>query len=156
MDDDTLRHKMSYTPVSKYEERFCQEVIDFVGSGHSLEAFAGRIGTTRQTVYHWKEMHPEFKEAVQQAFDRRNILMEQMLKDLANGTSKGSAAAAIFIAKNFTAMRDQSSLDLTTLGQKINLVTYGDADNLKKALEQEKNVGSGEASGSDTGIPGAV
>ena len=76
-----------YTPVSKYKESFCEEVLDFVGDqGYSLESFAGHIGTTRQTVYKWKDVHPEFKEAVQAAFDLRNKYYEDMLQDLAKAT----------------------------------------------------------------------
>ncbi len=48
---------------SKYDPKYCQEIIDFLGQGFSIEAFAGYLGMAIDTIYQWDKKHPEFSEA---------------------------------------------------------------------------------------------
>lgn len=100
---------------AQYKPEHDQQVIDFIGSGHSLEAFAGNIGVGRTAVYAWRERHPSFGSAIEKALDLRTEFCEKLLKRIAI-TGKGNASTAIFLSKNWTSMRDQTQMDVTSGG----------------------------------------
>lgn len=52
---------------SKYEERFCQMLIDHMSKGKSFESFAAVAKVGRRTLFDWLEVHPKWKEAKDQA-----------------------------------------------------------------------------------------
>ena len=60
-----------------YRPEYCEQVIDHMAQGLSFEAFAGRVGVTKRTLYDWVEAHPEFLEAKQLAYERCRIFWEQ-------------------------------------------------------------------------------
>lgn len=130
-----------------YRPEYCDQVIDFVGTGHSIEGFAGHIGVHRDTVYHWKELYPEFAEAMRIAQDKRIVVIEDMLMEIAR-TGKGNASAAIFIAKNRGEMKDDFGLDHTTKGEKItNTVSDGDFAKLMATYAAHRGAESGGLEG---------
>lgn len=59
------------TPVgapTKYDPKFCQQIIEHGRQGGSVEAFAGKIEVSKQTIYNWcnsehESFHPEFLDA---------------------------------------------------------------------------------------------
>lgn len=55
-------HTLAGRP-SKFDPRFCDELIRHMQLGYSFEAFAGRIGTCKQTIYNWLKEHVEFLDA---------------------------------------------------------------------------------------------
>ena len=65
------------TPV--YKARYCLDVIDFMGRGYSLTAFAGEIGVSRAVLDRWAETHPPFATAVERAEARRARVLEGRL-----------------------------------------------------------------------------
>lgn len=103
---------MAFKGKVQYNPSFCEEVIKFIGSGHSVEAWAGKIGAGRTMVYYWREHHADFKEALELALDLRTQYCENLLKSLATGERTGNPASAIFLAKNWTQMRDQTDLEV--------------------------------------------
>src|SRR5262252_3316717 len=52
---------------SEYREEYDQLVIEFMGQGFSLTAFAGHIRVARDTVYEWIKRHASFSDAVARA-----------------------------------------------------------------------------------------
>ena len=62
---------------SKYKEEFCEELIEHMAEGYSYEAFAGRIGTCKQTLYDWEKANPEFLDAKRTAFERSRFFWEK-------------------------------------------------------------------------------
>lgn len=52
---------------SKYEPRFCDELIECAAKGYSLAGFAGKIGVARSTISEWADAYPEFSNAVARA-----------------------------------------------------------------------------------------
>ena len=72
-------------------------VIDEMAKGISLGAFAGVIGTTKESVYNWTRAHPSFLDAVQRARCGRQLFLEQKLLKSTKGAQTG---AAIFALKN--------------------------------------------------------
>ncbi len=60
----------------KYKPEFCDDVVEFMGKGFSLEAFAGHVRVARQTVYDWREKYPEFKAACNMGQAARQAFFE--------------------------------------------------------------------------------
>lgn len=85
---------MDETVPKAYDPRFCTAVIEVMGEGHSLTAFAGAIGVSRETVLDWVRAHRDFAEAVQVARAARAYRLEQTLLSGANNTG------AVFALKN--------------------------------------------------------
>lgn len=49
---------------TKYKPEYCEELIDHMKEGFSLESFAGKIGVCVDSLYAWRDSHPEFSEAI--------------------------------------------------------------------------------------------
>lgn len=64
---------------TKYEPRFVEELIAFMGEGYSLTAFAGSIGVARSTINVWMAEHPEFSEATKIGQAARTLSLEKGL-----------------------------------------------------------------------------
>lgn len=82
-----------------YDPAFCDEAVTFLAEGYSLAAFAGHIGTTRQSVYNWTERYPEFLDAVKTGQAKAIFWWERRNKEFAQ-TGEGNATAIIFGLKN--------------------------------------------------------
>ena len=84
---------------STYSPAYCNEVIECLAEGHSITAFAGRIGVARTTVFNWMHEHPEFMNSVKIGQAKATSFWESILVNIAR-TSTGNATAAIFGLKN--------------------------------------------------------
>jgi transposase len=82
---------------SDYRPEYCDMVIEFMGQGYSLTAFAGHVRQSRETIYRWIKAHPEFSDAVTTARSCRVRALETKLLAAHRGAQ---AAAAIFALKN--------------------------------------------------------
>lgn len=96
-----------------YKIEYNQRAKEFLSKGRSVESFAGSIGVARDTVYGWKEQHPDFERAIEEGLDNRKQLVEEMLIGIGKG-EKGNVSAAIFLAKNWAGMRDDHGVHLTS------------------------------------------
>lgn len=84
---------------TKYKASYCAAVIECAAEGHSVAAFAGRIGVARSAVYEWAKKNPEFADAMEVAKAKATEFWEKILIKIANG-GDGHATAAIFGLKN--------------------------------------------------------
>lgn len=94
--------KKDHKPVgrpSKYSPAYCTEVVECLSEGHSVTAFAGRIGVARSSVFKWAGEYPEFSDALKVGQAKAVEYWESRLKDIASGRD-GNATAAIFGLKN--------------------------------------------------------
>jgi hypothetical protein len=82
---------------SEYKPEYCDLVIDKMGEGLSLTAFAGHLKVSRECVYNWMSEHREFSDAVSRARSTRVLALERKLLSARYG-AQGSAA--IFALKN--------------------------------------------------------
>lgn len=82
---------------SKYDPAFCEALIEFMGKGYSLTAFAGEIGVARSTINEWMAEHHEFSEATRVGQAKRTRALETTL--LA-GESGPKVTGHIFALKN--------------------------------------------------------
>ena len=104
---------------SKFKPEYCQQAEDYIAKGHAMDSFAHTVNVSRATVYNWKEEFPEFKEALDRGFSKRQALLESMLMKCAY-TSEGNVTALIFLGKNWAGLRDKFEQDITTNGKDIN------------------------------------
>lgn len=84
---------------SLYRQTYCEEAISCLAQGYSLAAFAGTIGVTRQTVYEWQEVHPEFSDAVKVGQAKSAAWWEARLRKQSEA-NEGNVTATIFGLKN--------------------------------------------------------
>ena len=66
---------------SKYDPSYCQKVIEVMGEGLSLTAFAGCIGVDRSTIDEWRKSYPEFSLACTRGMAKRTETLERGLLD---------------------------------------------------------------------------
>ena len=86
---------------SKYDLRFCDMVVEDMGKGYSLTAFAGLIGVNRDTIAEWTKVHPEFSEAVSRGKALRCRDWETVALDMrTKGGGPGGATITMFGLKN--------------------------------------------------------
>lgn len=81
-----------------YRDDYCDRVIEFMKSGFSLTAFAGEIRVSRETIYEWARVHPEFSDAVRIAQASRTGTLEKGLLD--QELAGPQITARIFALKN--------------------------------------------------------
>ncbi len=89
-------------PALQYEPRHCLEVVEFMGRGYSLTAFAGEIGASRAELLKWCEKHPPFAVAVERAQARRARMLEDRLL-----CARGSSAFVAHMQALRTAAPDE-------------------------------------------------
>lgn len=82
---------------TKYDEAYCEQLIDCMGNGLSLTAFAGVIGVARSTINEWMAAHSEFSEAVKRGQAKRVLYLERRLLD---GEIGPRVTSHIFALKN--------------------------------------------------------
>jgi hypothetical protein len=80
-----------------YRPEYCQSVIDLMGKGYDLTAFAGYIGVDRNAIYEWMVRHNDFGDAVRIARNKRSFALQEKLLTTKQGVG---VTAAIFALKN--------------------------------------------------------
>lgn len=126
---------------SKYNSKYCKDIIDFFDiEPHfetpvtitykdgttkeevklmpsdlpTLAGFAVKLGVSRDTLNEWSNKHKEFSDAIKRAKEcQEHILATNGLQGLY------AQPFAIFTAKNVLGWRDKSDTDITTKGEKI-------------------------------------
>jgi len=63
---------------SKYKPDYCNEVVLHMEQGFSFDSFAGRIGVSRDTLYEWLKVYPEFSDKVAIAQAKCLLKWEQL------------------------------------------------------------------------------
>jgi hypothetical protein len=85
---------------SHYDPKYCEQIVECLSRGHSIEGFAGEIGKARSTVFDWLNKHPEFKEAAEIATSAAVFFWEKQLILAATTKFEGEMSAVIFGLKN--------------------------------------------------------
>ena len=86
---------------SKFNPRYCHDIVAFCRHGYSITAFAGRIGVARSTIQEWAGAHEEFSAAVKAAKAAAALWWEERGRTVAErGGGHGAATMVIFNLKN--------------------------------------------------------
>lgn len=109
----------------KYRPEYCEQLIEHMSEGKSYEAFAAKIRTSRETLYNWEEVHPEWKEAKKIAVEGFNAIWEQLAFNTAAGLSKGNATMIQFMLRNRDPDRYKDKQQVEHTGQVSFVVDTG-------------------------------
>jgi hypothetical protein len=82
---------------SLYRPEYCQRAIDYMGQGFSLTALAGHLGMSKDAIYDWINLYPDFRHAVNIGRAARVAALEAKLLSTSQGVG---VTAAIFALKN--------------------------------------------------------
>lgn len=89
---------------SKYEERFCDEVVAHCVGGASLTSFAALIGVSRSRINEWMAAHEEFRDACARAKANSAAWWESQARKLvADGGNSAQGSMIQFGMKNMGA-----------------------------------------------------
>lgn len=66
---------------SSYDPAYCEQVLEVMGKGLSLTAFAGHISVDRATIDNWRQEYPEFFLACRQGQAKRTQCLETGMLD---------------------------------------------------------------------------
>lgn len=121
-----------------YDPKYCDEIRDFMAQGYSIAGFAGSIRVSRQTIYQWRDDHPEFSDALNEAKALSALWWERNAIEIATGASNGNSAMAIFGLKNRVAgeWRDKQEIDHSSKDGSMTPKAL-DLSNLPDAVLQE-------------------
>lgn len=93
---------------SLYKPEYCKMLLDHMEKGFSLEAFGGVVRVSRETLYEWQRVHPEFSDTVALGKTLCQLRWEEFGKDMMMGkVFGGSSTIYIFNMKNRFGWRDQ-------------------------------------------------
>lgn len=90
-------HERNGKPIgrpSEYDPAYCELLIQDMANGFSFEAFAGKVGVSRQTLYEWVSVHPAFSDAKRRAVELCRRKWEELGMD---GLPAGTMNAAVWI-----------------------------------------------------------
>ena len=97
-----------YKEVERFNEK--TEKVYFVKEANDLPTMAGfatQIGVSKQTLYNWGRVHPDFFDSLTRAIGMcERMLVTNTLNGLFN------PHFAVFVAKNYTDMRDVKDLNV--------------------------------------------
>lgn len=82
---------------SEYKPTYCNEIIELMATGLSLTAAGADLGFARDTMYEWREQHPEFSDAVKIGQAKRQLFLERRLLSESEGPR---VTSSIFALKN--------------------------------------------------------
>jgi hypothetical protein len=86
---------------NKYKKEYAKKAEEILATGKSLAAVCAAFDVTRQSLYDWRDSHPEFKEALEKGLQKAQAVWEQMGEDGIKGNyEKFGAAPWIFTMKN--------------------------------------------------------
>ena len=108
---------------SQFKEEYCQDIIDFCAKGYSLEAYAGKLGICKQTLYTWFDKYPQFLDAKSVALQKSRMFWEGLAIDhvvnksdyFGEGQSSSrslNASVWIFNMKNRFKWRDKTDEEI--------------------------------------------
>jgi len=104
---------MAFGRPTKYDPKYCEELIEFMSQGFSYEAFAGHLTVAISTLYEWEGANPDFSEAKKLAFAKNRIFWEAKgVEGLKNESGPGAvnlnSTVWIFNMKNRFGWRDRT------------------------------------------------
>ena len=118
---------------SKYDpEIHIPLVKSLFAKGYSVRAVAAKMGLVNQTLYNWRDRHPDFAEAMEIGQGLGMAMYEDFLRETAENNT-GSASATIFAVKNKNPdeWKDKHEVEQTTTHKVVS------ADALADLLKDE-------------------
>ena len=107
---------------TKYDDKYCEEIIDFMSKGYSIEAFAGHIGIAKDTLYNWVKKYPQFSDAKKIAESKARLVWDKFLMNQFTGAANlpFNSTAWVFTMKNRFGWRDRQEVELPDISVDLN------------------------------------
>lgn len=88
---------MSRGQPTLYKPEYCELLIKHMASGRSFESFAATIGTSRKTLYNWRDANEDFLHALEAGRDAHLKFMEDKAIDhLVENPGEGKINTALY------------------------------------------------------------
>lgn len=92
---------------TKYDPRYCTQVIRYMAKGYSKDVVAAKLGISRDTLYEWCKAHQEFSDTIKVGEAKSLLFWEKTGIEGMMGKIKGFRPAVwIFVMKNRFGWRD--------------------------------------------------
>ena len=86
---------------NKYKKEFAKTAEEILATGKSFAAVCAALDVSRQSLYDWRDAHPEFKDALDKGLQKAQAAWEQIGEDgIVGNYEKFNAAPWIFTMKN--------------------------------------------------------
>lgn len=80
---------------SLYRPEYCDKIVEIMREGLSVNSFAASVGVSRDTVYEWSQVHPEFSVALKKGKAIAAAWYELQQKKLIEQGGVGAQASLI-------------------------------------------------------------
>ena len=153
-DNETKEVTKTLGRPTKYDENYCQMLIDHMDQGLSFETFAAVIKVNQDTLHEWVKVHPSFSEAKKVAFNKCLLFWEKLgIDHIINtsdsesqgegvGSSKSrslNSAVWVFNMKNRFKWRDKQPDEADVVVNNVNNLSDDELDKkLNEKLNQQK------------------
>lgn len=108
---------------TKYDPSYCEELITHMEMGLSYTAFAGKISVSKQTLYDWEKVYPEFLDAKRVALEKGRLFWEEAMIERLHDSQGFNTTAWVFTMKNRFGWRDKVESEVkTTMPVMVNVV----------------------------------
>lgn len=98
---------------SKFKPEYCQMLVNHMAEGYSFESFAALIDVSRETLYEWGRVHPEFSDSKKTAFDKNLLFWERAGITGMRSPKEFCATTWIFNMKNRHKWRDKQEVEVS-------------------------------------------
>ena len=79
------RTKSSGGRPTLYHRERCDQIVEAMATGLSVEAAAAKIGISARSLFYWQRQHPEFLQAIQEGRQKCLLWWEERVIASANG-----------------------------------------------------------------------
>lgn len=105
--------KPKYGPANKYDPEYCWTVRRLAQEGKFPEEWVAEIGVTLSTFYHWANAHPEFEQAMHEAYWLLRAYWAKQTRLVKTGFGEMPATTlSLVLQRRFPDMWGKNSVDM--------------------------------------------
>ena len=104
---------MSRGRRSKYDPKYCRDIVSWMSRGFSILSYAGKIGVDKNTLYSWAKNNPEFLTSLNVGKAKSVLFWERIgMLGMMGKIPNFSASTWIFQMKNRLGWSDKLTVDI--------------------------------------------
>lgn len=101
-----------FGPANKYDPEYCHTVRELAQKGMFVEEWCAHIGMTMSTLYNWANRHPEFEQAVHEAWWILRSYWTERARLSIQGVGMAPSILAMILERRFGDMWGRNSVNL--------------------------------------------
>ena len=112
-DTETLKPEMPFGRPTKYPSDACERVLQYGREGMCMAEMASEFEVTRETLYEWARVHPDFSDSLQRAQEASEGYWAKQVRDgLKMPPSEFQGAANLkYMAQRFKGWSEKAHVD---------------------------------------------